>query len=101
DIDFDLVYRSLAGIDSIIQCGGRCNREGKKTSKGKLFIFEYEDENLKYLPDLEKQRIAARSALRALKNENFADSKVNIEGAANYYFHKLFINEEAQSKYLE
>src|SRR5699024_11119862 len=63
DIDFDLVYRSLAGIDSIIQCGGRCNREGKKTSKGKLFIFEYEDENLKYLPDLEKQRIAARSAL--------------------------------------
>ena len=38
DIDFDLVYRSLAGID-IIQCGGRCNREGRKLTKGKLFVL--------------------------------------------------------------
>ena len=50
DIDFHMVYRSLAGVDSIIQCGGRCNREGKKPSKGKLFVFEYGDESLRYLP---------------------------------------------------
>lgn len=101
DIDFDLVYRSLAGIDSIIQCGGRCNREGKKSSKGKLFIFEYGDENLKYLPDLKKQKIAAKSALRALKKENLINSKIDIEKACDYYFRKLFSNEEAESKYLE
>lgn len=101
DIDFDVVYRSLAGIDSIIQCGGRCNREGEKVSKGKLFIFEYEDENLKYLPDLEKQRVAAKSALRVLKEKNVIDSKINIEKACNYYFSKLFSNEETEGKYLE
>ena len=101
DIDFDLVYRSLAGIDSIIQCGGRCNREGKKFSKGKLFIFEYEKESLKYLPDLEKQKIAAKSALRILTRKRLMDTKINIEKACDYYFTKLFSNEAVESKYLE
>jgi CRISPR-associated endonuclease/helicase Cas3 len=38
DIDFPVVFRALAGLDSIAQSGGRCNREGS-LERGKLVVF--------------------------------------------------------------
>lgn len=41
DIDFPAVYRAMAGIDSIAQAAGRCNREGKQDC-GTVYIFNPE-----------------------------------------------------------
>ena len=38
DIDFPVVFRQEAGLDSILQAAGRCNREGR-LAQGETFVF--------------------------------------------------------------
>ena len=50
DIDVYAVFRERAGLDNILQAGGRCNREGKR-EKADVFVFDLERSGKNMLSD--------------------------------------------------
>ena len=65
DVDFPLVYRELAGIDSLVQAAGRCNREGRLDA-GVVRVFEYvvDGKRQRSVAWLEKMKGIARDVIR-------------------------------------
>jgi len=53
DLDVHTVFRELSGLDSILQAGGRCNREGKR-AEANTYIFEFTDQSKKTAQDERK-----------------------------------------------
>lgn len=83
DVDFPCVYRTVAGIDSIAQAAGRCNRNGRSREPLKVYIFNFpEGVGCSYF------RLAAQSSekLFAPFSGKLTDPQCVQEYFADYYW---------------
>ncbi|MHB9095642.1 MAG: CRISPR-associated helicase Cas3', partial [Eubacteriales bacterium] len=77
DIDFPVVYRSLAGIDSIAQSAGRCNREGLRQA-GQVYVFWPEKHGMP------RGWLSRTASLGGMIFERYEDP-LGLEGVKEYF----------------
>ena len=79
DIDFPVVWRAEAGLESIVQAAGRCNREGR-ASVADVFVFEpAEAEGRKPPAEIAQFAAAARGVMR------HHNDPLSLEAIKNYF----------------
>lgn len=100
DVDFGAVIRYAAGLDSIAQAAGRCNRNGSR-ARGNVWIVNpcAEDENLDALPDI---RIGRDTAARVLDDfaespERYGNNLLGPEAMSWYYQNYFFARADEMS----
>ena len=81
DVDFPVGYRSLAGLDSVIQAAGRVNREGRSAQPGQVYVFEPDSDLAKRMPAFIRQTAdVTRQVLR-----DFSEDPASLDGIAAYF----------------
>ncbi|MFB9276427.1 CRISPR-associated helicase Cas3' [Cohnella cellulosilytica] len=93
DVSFDCVIRSLAGLDSIAQAAGRCNRHGKRDIQN-VYVIDHAEENLNRLPEIEAGKRITRKILTDLKLDpgKYGGQILSVEAMERYFkeFYKGF-----------
>lgn len=82
DIDFDVVYRDLAPLDSINQAAGRCNRNGM--GKGHVIVVSLKDERRTYASYI-YDSVLLDITKRLLNKRDFIEEKEFLGIIEEYY----------------
>ncbi len=85
DVDFNAVIRFLAGLDSIAQAAGRCNRNGNLPT-AQVFVVNPKDENIDMLEDIKEGRDKTLRIFSENKDENLLDPDV----MSQYFFYYFY-----------
>lgn len=91
DVDFGSVVRYLAGLDSIAQAAGRCNRNGRRPS-GKVLVVNPAHESLTMLPEIDHGRATAERVLDEYRKDPgaFDNDLLSPKAIQRYYQYYFF-----------
>ncbi|CAD6532328.1 hypothetical protein LMG28727_02922 [Paraburkholderia kirstenboschensis] len=91
DVDFDVAIRCLAGLDSIAQAAGRCNRNGR-LEKGHVYIVDPANELLATLPDIAIGREHAKRVLDDYRADpdRYGANLLGTQAMSDYYRYYFF-----------
>ena len=102
DVDFPIVWREMAGLDSIVQAAGRCNRNGRRVDEvgekipGDVFVFELTEQDDAF------SRPGPRTFLG--KTRSIASELLNVDGLSidatsiDLYFRRLYQTESLDAQ---
>lgn len=87
DISFQCVIRLTAGMDSIVQAAGRCNRHGEQGRLAPVYMVHCADERLTTLPEIEAGQKATISLLNMFHHDpgRYGDHLDSDEAIRAYY----------------
>jgi len=89
DVDFPVVYRALAGLDSITQAAGRCNRNGKHDSAD-VYVFEPDGDGWSRLIGFQKQTAAITKGMLLDTNSPLHTTGWLAPETITQYFHQMY-----------
>lgn len=96
DISFACVIRLSAGMDSVVQAAGRCNRGGEAGPGilAPVFVVQCQRESLTHLPDIQRGHDATGELLAefALCPERYG-GRLDSDEAIGYYYRALYRKE--------
>lgn len=100
DLDFGCVIRSLAGLDSIVQAGGRCNRHNKRAI-GYVYVLNFAEEILgKALAEIANARQVTERVLGEFRdNPASFDHDLLSEAAMNRFYEYHFFRRAGEMLY--
>lgn len=89
DVDFEIVMRSYAGVDSIIQVAGRCNREGNLPDGGEVILFNLDEatENTKKILGIADKKKITEDILAQTHGE------IQVDGLVRDFYSCYYSNE--------
>lgn len=91
DVDFGAVIRFTAGLDSIAQAAGRCNRSGLRDI-GTVHVVNPQDERIEMLQDICIGRDKAERVLDEYEDNplQFGNDRIGLEAMKRYYMYYFF-----------